>query len=235
VTHVSDFCTEELSDMVVLFVLAFARQLPALTEAARQHRWLSVAEIPTPERLQGRTLGLLGFGRSGRRTAEKARAFGLEVLVWTRTPRPEALAGVGGRPASFEEVLGCDYVSLHVPLTPQTAGLIDRQALERFKPEAVLINIARGGVVDTDALLEALQEKRLAGAGLDVVEPAPLPPSHPLWTLPNVLITSHSAGLSGAALRESLTSAIDDAAAVLHGQSPAHPVPELQDMRGSCA
>lgn len=231
VTYVPDFCTEELSDMVLLFILAFARRLPHLMNAAREHRWLSVAEIPTPTRLVGKTLGILGFGRSGERSAEKARAFGLDVLVWTRTPRPEAYARVGAEPASFEEALGCDYVSLHVPLTSRTAGLIDRQALERFKPSGILINIARGGVVDTDALVEALRQGRLAGAGLDVVEPAPLPPWHPLWDMPNVLITSHSAGLSGAALHQSQTTALEDAIAVLQGKPPAHPVPELREAR----
>lgn len=228
VTYVPDFCTEELSDMVLLFILAFARRLPHLMYAAREHRWLSVAEIPTPIRLTGKTPGILGFGLSGKRSAEKARAFGLDVLVWTRTPEPEAYARVGAQQSSFEEVLGCDYVTLHVPLTPRTAQLINRQALQHFKPTGVLINVARGGIVDTDALVEALQQGRIAGAGLDVVDPAPLPPSHALWDMPNVLLTSHSAGLSGAALHQSQAAAVEDAIAVLHGRPPAHPVPELQ-------
>jgi len=228
VTYVPDFCTEELSDTVILFILAFARQFPALMHAAREHRWLPVSELPKPRRLAGRTLAVLGLGRSGQRTAEKARNFGLEVLVWTRTPKPDVLERIGARAASFEEALGCDYVSLHVPLTAQTTHLIDRQALTRFKPTGVLINIARGAVVDTEALVEALQQGRLAGAALDVVDPAPLPPSHPLWDMPNVLITSHSACISVEALHQSQSTAIDDAAALLHGRPPLHPVPELR-------
>lgn len=227
VTYVPDFCTEELSDMVILFILAFARRLPTFVGAQRHHRWLPVSEIPQPSRLVGQTLGILGFGRSGRRAAEKARALGLEVRVWTRTPRLDAMAQVGAREASFDEVLGCDYVSLHTPLTPQTAGLIGRDALEKMKPSAILINVGRGGLVDTGALVEALRRGTPAGAGLDVVSPAPLPPSHPLWDLPNVLITSHSGGLSRDAERESQATAVEDALAVLAGRPPTHPVPEL--------
>jgi D-3-phosphoglycerate dehydrogenase len=227
VTYVPEFCTEEMSDQVIMFVLAFARQVPRLLEAGHAHRWLTIADIPTPHRIAGRTLGLLGFGRTGQRTAEKARVFGLDVRVWTRTPRPDALTRTGARAATFEDVLGCDYVSLHIPLTPQTRGLIGRQALARFKPGAVLINTARGAIVDTGALVESLRAGRLAGAALDVVEPAPLPPAHPLWRLPNVWITSHSASLSVEALYESLAISLHDVIRMHDGLPPLHPVPEL--------
>jgi phosphoglycerate dehydrogenase-like enzyme len=125
-------------------------------------------------------------------------------------------------------VLGCDYVSLQLPLTAATRGLIGREALRHMKPEGVLINVARGAIVDTEALVEALREGRLAGAALDVVDPAPLPPTHPLWELPNVLITAHTAGFSVEAFRQSLFTAIDDTIAVARGLPPRHPVPELR-------
>jgi D-3-phosphoglycerate dehydrogenase / 2-oxoglutarate reductase len=227
VTNVPDFCTEELSDTVMLFVLAFARRLPDLLESAKRHHWMTVAELPKPRRLTERTLGIIGFGKSGQRTAEKAHAFGMGVRVWTRTSRPEALARTHAREVSFEEALACDYVSLHVPLTAATGGLINKQSFQRMEAEAILINISRGAVVDTEALVVALQEGRIAGAGLDVVDPAPLPADHPLWAMPNVLITSHSACISQEALLQSQTIAIDDAAAVLLGRAPAHPVPEM--------
>ena len=230
VTYVPDFCTEEMSETVLLFVLAFARRLPRLMWAARERRWLSISEIvPTPRRLTGRTLAILGFGRTGQRTAEKASALGLDVRVWTRTPRPEALERSGAREASFEEALACDYVALHLPLTDATTGLIGREELARFRPDGVLINVARGPIVDTDALVDALREGRLGGAALDVVEPSPLPPGHPLWELSNVLVTSHSASLSVEALREALSTAIEDAAAFLGGRLPRFPIPELRD------
>jgi phosphoglycerate dehydrogenase-like enzyme len=230
VTNVPDFCTEELSDTVLLFVLAFARRLPDLLEGARRRHWMTVAELPTPRRLTERTLGIIGFGKSGQRTAEKAFAFGLDVRVWTRTSRPEALTRTHAREVSLEDALACDYVSLHVPLTPETRGLINERTLRSMNADAVLINISRGAVVDTEALVVALREGRIAGAGLDVVDPAPLPSDHPLWAMPNVLITSHTGCISREALLQSQTIALDDAAAVLSGRAPAHPVPEMQTL-----
>ncbi|HVC82603.1 MAG TPA: C-terminal binding protein [Chloroflexota bacterium] len=229
VTYVPDFCTEELSDQVMAFILGFARQFPYLMHQARQHEWQQASAIPAMHRLRGRTLGILGFGRSGQRTAEKARAFGIEVHVWTRTPRPELLARAGAHAASFEEALGCDYVSLHLPLTPHTNGLIGREALAQLKADAVLINISRGAIVDTGALVEALQSGRLAGAGLDVVTPAPLPPEHPLWSMPNVWITSHSGAFSLEAREEALSTVFEDVLRVRAGRPPLHPVPELRE------
>lgn len=230
VTYLPDFCTEELSDHVMACILGFTRRFPFLLSHAYQRHWLSVAEVPFPRRLQGSTLGILGFGRSGQRTAEKARAFGMEVLAWTRTPRPEALDRTGACAATFEEVLVCDYVSLHLPLTAATQGLIGREALARMKPGAVLINIARGAVVDTDALVDALRAGRLAGAALDVLTPAPLPSEHPLWSIPNVWITSHTAALSVEGREEAWSTVVEDVIRVRDGRPPVHPVPELSDM-----
>jgi len=228
VTYVPDFCTEELSDHVMAFILGFTRQFPFILSRAREHHWLSVDEVPAPRRLRGRTLGIIGFGRSGQRTAEKARAFGMETLAWTRTLRPEALARVGARAATFDEALECDYVSLHLPLTEATRGLIGREVLARMRPGAVLINIARGAIVDTDALADALRAGRLGGAALDVVQPAPLPPEHPLWSLPNVWITSHLGAISVEAADDAWSSVVEDVIRVRDGRPPAHPVPELR-------
>ncbi len=230
VTYLPDFCTEELSDHVMACILGFTRQFPFLLAHAHHHHWLSVADVPLPRRLRGRTLGILGFGRSGQRIAEKARAFGMEVLAWTRTPRPQALARTGARAATFEDVLSCDYVSLHLPLTDATRGLIGREALARMKQDAVLINIARGAVVDTEALVDALRAGRPAGAALDVVQPAPLPPDHPLWSIPNVWITSHTAALSMEGSDEAWSTVVDDVIRVRDGRPPLYPVPELSDM-----
>jgi D-3-phosphoglycerate dehydrogenase len=227
VTYVPDFCTEELSDQVMAFILGFARQFPFILHQARQHQWQQASAIPPMHRLRGRTLGILGFGRSGQRTAEKARAFGIEVHVWTRTPRPELLARAGARAATFEEALGCDYVSLHLPLTLDTNGLIGHDALAHLKAGAVLINISRGAIVDTDALVEALRSGRLAGAGLDVVTPAPLPPEHPLWSMPNVWITSHSGAFSLEAREQVLSTVFEDVLRVRAGRPPLNPVPEM--------
>ena len=134
----------------------------------------------------------------------------------------------------FEEVLQmADFISVHTPYMPSTHHLISERELNLMKPGAILINTARGPIVDEKALARALQAGTIAGAGLDVVTPAPLPAAHPLWDLPNVLITSHSGGLSTAAMRESQTTAMEDALAVLNGRQPAHPVPEMAAALGS--
>ena len=218
-------------DVVIACILGFTRQFPFILSRARDHRWLTIAEVPVQRRLRGRTLGILGilgFGRSGQRTAEKARAFGLDALAWTRTPRPADLARAGARAATFEEALECAFVSLHLPLTEATHGLIGREALARMRPDAVLVNIARGAIVDTDALVDALRAGRLAGAALDVVQPAPLPPEHPLWSIPNVWITSHTGGISVEAADDAWSTGVEDVIRVRNGLPPAHAVPELR-------
>ncbi len=227
VTYVPDFCTEELSDHVLACILGFTRQFPHILAQAHEHRWLPASDVPQPRRLKGRTLGILGFGRSGQRTAEKARALGMEVRVWTRTPRPEALTRAGAQASTFAEAMACDFVSLHVALTEATRGLVGQQELALMRPHAVLINIARGANVDTDALVDALQARRLAGAALDVVQPAPLPPEHPLWSLPNVWLTSHSAAFSVEARDDAWSTVVEDVLRVHSGRAPLHPVPEF--------
>jgi phosphoglycerate dehydrogenase-like enzyme len=227
VTFVPEHCTEEMADHVMLGVLAFSKQLPLLFDASRAGTWLTISEVPWPRRLSTQTLGLVGFGRSARRTAEKANAFGIRSFAWNRTPRPAEMEELGVTPASFEEVLGCDFVSLHIPGTPDLRHLVDARALEFMKPTAVLINTARGSLVDTDGLVEALASRRLGGAFLDVISPEPLPRDHPLWTEPNAIVTSHTASLSVEAIYQATSTAFDDLTAVLSGELPTHPVPEL--------
>jgi glyoxylate reductase len=142
----------------------------------------------------GATLGIVGYGRIGQAVARRARGFDMEVLHSSRS---------GG--VSFEELLErSDFVSLHCPLTPQTRHLIDARALERMKPTAMLINTARGPVVDHEALRLALAEGRIAGAALDVTDPEPLPADHPLLSAPNLLVIPHL-GAATVGTRERMT------------------------------
>ncbi len=230
VTNVPGFSSEDLADHVMMLILAFARRMPLLLRAQSQHHWLKVSEFPLPHRLSSQSLGILGFGGSGSSTAKRARAFGMDVRVWTRTPRLEAVAAIGAHEASFRETLACDFVSLHVPLTRDTSRLIDAAALAEFRTGGILINVARGGLVDTDALVTALESGYLGGAGLDVVDPTPPDAQHALWRLPNVILTSHTASGSVEAFHEALQTAIADASAVLHGRTPRHPVPESRSL-----
>lgn len=227
VTYVPSFCAEEMANHAILGVLALAKQIPVMAHAARDHRWLAIDELAWPPRLSRCSLGILGFGGSGQLTAARAASFGLDVVVWTRTPRPGLLQQAGARAGSFEEAMACDFVSIHLPSSPETRKVVGREALAKMKPGACLINIARGDIVDTDALVEALRSGQLGGAVLDVVEPEPLPADHPLWAIPSVLLTCHTASLSREAMEEAQMIAFEDAAAVLAGRTPGHPVPEM--------
>lgn len=175
--------------------------------------------------LFGRALLILGFGRVGREVAARARAFGMRILVHDPYIDPARLAAEGHDPvASLEAGLAAaDIVTLHLPLTGGTRHLIDGAALARLRPEAIVINTARGGLVDEAALAAALRDGRLRGAGIDVFEEEPPPADHPLLHLPNVILSPHSAGVSReAAVRMAIESA-DNAIAALQGR----PEPEV--------
>ncbi len=142
--------------------------------------------------VHGSTLGIVGMGRIGEKVAKRALGFEMTVLYHNRRRRPEIEAAISLRYTGFEELLAeSDFVVLCVPLTDRTRGLINRSSLERMKPTGILINIARGPVVVTDDLTEALRSGTIAAAGLDVTDPEPLPRDHPLLGLDNVVITPH--------------------------------------------
>ena len=172
---------------------------PIRTEE-RRHRfqWM---QLPGIFELHGRTLGLVGFGEIATEVARRARAFGMEVVYWSRrrlAAEIEAEEGVRHRPLP-DLLAESDFVSLHVPLTEETERLIDAEAISRMKPGAFLVNTCRGGVVDEDALVDALRTSRIAGAGLDVFLYEPIPHDHPLLCLENVLLAPHLGGGSGGA------------------------------------
>jgi glyoxylate reductase len=142
--------------------------------------------------VHGSTLGIIGLGRIGRQVAKRAHGFGMTVLYHNRNRNVEAEVALGARYASKEELLAAtDYVVLTVPLTPETRGMIGRTELARMKPTATLVNVARGPVVDHEALAEALATRRIYAAALDVTDPEPLPRNHPLLKLDNIIITPH--------------------------------------------
>jgi phosphoglycerate dehydrogenase-like enzyme len=169
-------------------------------------------------RLRGRTLGVIGYGHIGRNLAAKARALGLRVLVHDPYVAEESVALADLLRAS-------DFVSLHVPLNDATRQMIGREELALMKPTAILVNTARGGVVDTAALVAALGAGSLAGAGLDVFEQAPLPDDHPLRSLDNAVLTPHSAAYAEEALAEVRKRPLADALRVLRGERPKDAVP----------
>ena len=186
--------------------------------AIRAGEWPGYAELAPLHRLGGRTLGLYGYGRIGRTLAEKARALGMRVLA--HDPYVEEAT------ASFEQLLReSDYLSLHVPLTEATRHALGEDELALMKRGAVVVNTARGAVVDTVALAAALREGRLGGAGIDVFEEAPLPADHPLRSCETAVLTPHSAAYTEESLAEVRKRPLADALRVLRGERPLDPVP----------
>jgi lactate dehydrogenase-like 2-hydroxyacid dehydrogenase len=176
--------------------MAVARRLPEGHDFVRADRWQTWDPVfLLGKDVHGATLGIVGFGRIGREVGRRAAGFGMRVLYHSRTRADEAVEReLGAAYVPFDDLLAeSDFVSVHVSLTPETRHLIDAAALARMKPGAILVNTSRGGVVDQEALAEALSSGHLFGAGLDVTDPEPLRASHPLVALPNCLIVPHIA------------------------------------------
>jgi len=221
VANVPDYCMDEVSNEAMAMLLAGARRLFLYDRSIRNKVWAVKVGMPFP-RVRGLTLGIIGFGRIGKTVAPKAQAFGLRVLVCDPYIDQKEITERGCVPASFETLLKeSDFVTLHVPLTPETSGMINEKALRLMKPTAWLINTSRGPVVDTKALYKVMKEGHLAGAGLDVLPQEPPDFNDPLFTLENVIFTPHSAFYSEGSLQELLTKASTRVAETFQGKSPA--------------
>jgi D-3-phosphoglycerate dehydrogenase len=218
VANVPDYCTDEVADHTMALLLALARQIVTGHELVRGGGW-GVHELGSVRRIRGRTLGLVGYGRTGRAVGERARSFGLRLIA--HDPQVswggEAVTMVASLPDLLREA---DFVSLHAPLQKETTQLINDRALALMKPDSILINTSRGGLVDTNALLRALDRGSLAGAGLDVFPEEP--PTAALLNRPNLLLSPHSAYYSAEAIVELKQSAAQAVAVVLTGGNPTH-------------
>ena len=215
VTNVPDYCVEEVSDHALAFALAWTRGIVAFDRAVRAGRW-DPAQAKL-RRLATQTVGIIGFGRIGRATGRKFGAFGCRVLVHS-VPTPEPAAGI--EIADLDALLtGSDIVVVHVPLVDATRHLIDAPRIALMKPGALLINVSRGGIVDTDAVIESLRIGRLGGAALDVLESEPDVP-RALLEQETALLTPHVAFSSDTSLAELRKRAAEEAVRVLRGQPP---------------
>jgi len=212
--------TDATADLTMSILLSAARRLPESAQDARTGHWKTWS--PTGwlgADLRGATLGIVGLGKIGRAVAERARGFGLRIVYTDTSPRPDVAAELGATFLSFDELLRqSDFVSLHCPLTSETRGLINEAALRRMKPTAILVNAARGPVVDTAALTRALAEGRIAAAALDVTDPEPLPPDHTLYSLPNCLIIPHIGSATRGTRRRMAEMACENLLAGLEGR-----------------
>lgn len=201
--------SQAVAEMTLALMLSVLRRLSYLDPLTRAGQGWSPdpALIDGAGEIAGRTVGFVGYGAAPSRLAAALEALGAQVIYAARTPKPE----LPGRRVSFQALLAeADIVSLHVPLTEETEGMIGRQALAAMRPGAILINTARGGLVDEAALVEALTSGRLAGAGLDVFGEEPVDPANPLLSLPNVVVSPHMAWLTPETLDRSLTAAFEN-------------------------
>jgi lactate dehydrogenase-like 2-hydroxyacid dehydrogenase len=186
--------TETTADLAFALILASARRLPEAERFVREGRWRTWSPtLLLGSDVHGATLGIVGFGRIGQAVARRATGFGMTVLCHSRTPvAADVAASLGVTAVPLDELLRrADFVSLHVTLTPETRNLVDARALSLMKPTAVLVNTARGGVVDGRALYDALRDGVIAGAALDVTDPEPIARDDPLLTLESCLVVPH--------------------------------------------
>jgi glyoxylate reductase len=181
--------TESTADLTMALLLSIARNIPLASLDAREGRWKTWSPSGwLGTELNGSTLGIIGMGKIGRAVAKRASAFGMKIVFTDPEVRDEANAAQ----VPLDELLkNSDFISLHVPLTEDTRCMINHSALSMMKSSAILINAARGPLVDTTAIVDALQNHRIAAAALDVTDPEPLPPEHPLYNLTNCLIVPH--------------------------------------------
>lgn len=216
VSNVRDANWDEVSNHVLALLLGWARGLLTYDRHVRSGGWSYRAAAPR-SRLAGQVLGLIGYGDIARVLARKAKGLGLEVLAHARRVEPDGVVDFVSLPDLLSRA---DYVSLHIPLTPETRHLIGRKEFAMMKPSAFLINAARGGVIDQEALIDALRSGRIAGAGLDVMDPEPPKPDDPLLAMDNVILTPHVAWYSEESREHVTTTAAREAVRVLCGGAP---------------
>lgn len=223
VCNTPDAPTRSTAEHTITLMLTVAKRVPAAQKALRSggrdffgaHEGLEMA---------GRTLGLVGLGRIGRTVAGIAAGLGMSVVAYDPFVDPASVAGSRVRTVgSLETLVGeADVISLHVPLTDETHHMVDRRIIGMMKPDAILINTARGGLVDHVALLDALERRDLFGVGLDATDPEPLPPDHPLLSHAHAVVTPHVAAATFASKQRLYASALAQAFQVLRGERPDH-------------
>jgi glyoxylate reductase len=210
--HTPGVLTEATADLAWALMLSAARRLPEAERAVRAGGWGWEPDFLLGHDVHGATLGIVGMGRIGAAVARRAEGFGMEVLYTSR----------GGGVPLAELLERSDFVSLHAPLNDATRGMIGEGELRRMKPTAILVNTARGPLVDTDALVRALREGWIAGAGLDVTDPEPLPPDHPLLGCRGLVIAPHIGSATHRTREAMADMAVDNLLAALRGERMPH-------------
>ncbi|MBN1246588.1 MAG: D-2-hydroxyacid dehydrogenase [Anaerolineae bacterium] len=216
ITNASGVFDVPIAEMVLTYILTMAKRIPEFLAQQREKNWhlLRLREVA------GLTVGIVGLGGIGGEIAARCQALGMTVVATRRHPERggRGVDRVLGSDQLYELLAMADYVVVATPLTEETRGLIDAEALRQMRPDAVLINIARGAIVDEAALVAALQEGIIGGAALDVFEQEPLPPSSPFWGMPNVLVTPHNSWSTPQLRTREAALFLDNLARYVHGQ-----------------
>ncbi len=225
VANVPDYCIPEVADHAMALLLALARKVIPLDASVRRGEWATLKTAKPAHRIEGQTLGLIGMGRIGSAVARRALGFGMRVIAHDKYLSSERAQAVGAALVDLDTLLReADFISIHTPLTPETRHLINAEVIGKMKPSAYLINVARGAIVDTRALADALRMGRLAGAALDVFEQEPLPADHPIRNAPNVILHPHAAWYSEEAMIQLQVNAAEEVARALRGEPLKNPL-----------
>lgn len=224
VTNVPVYALEEVAEHAIALLMTVARKITRLDNSVKQGRWdFNIAKKAYT--ITGKTLGLVGFGNIARNVARRAHGLGLRILAYDPYVEQDAMDKLHSKKVQLDELLReADFVSLHTPLFPATRHLIGKREFELMKESAYLINVARGPVVDEQSLIEALINKEIAGAGLDVLDKEPVDPGNPLLEMDNVVLTPHAAWYTEESEVKLRTIATTDVAKMITGQRPDNPV-----------
>ncbi|HEY2837840.1 MAG TPA: C-terminal binding protein [Pirellulales bacterium] len=219
VCNVPDYCIDEVADQTLAFLLALTRQVAPNWLLIREGGWGLATPLEQMRALRDLTVGVVGFGRIGREVVARLRAFKCQVLVHDPVVNPIDVKNAGGNAVALGELLSqSDAITLHCPSTSETRGMINRESLALVRPGLILINVARGDLVDSAALTAALQTGHVSAAALDVFAPEPIPVEHPIRKLNNVILASHIASCSAPAVRKLRETAANLAATALRGE-----------------
>ena len=224
VTNMPGSNAVSVAELVFGQMIALVRHTLDANQAVKENRWGEYLRFIGTE-LAGKTLGIIGMGNIGTRVAIRARAFEMDFLVYDPYIPESHVTALGGKSVGLDELLAeSDFVTLHCPLTPETKGMVDERKLALMKPSAYLINAARGGIVDEEALCRVLKGKKIAGAALDVVENEPPAKDHPLLQLGNIIFTPHLGAVTLEASKRGEWGAAEEVIRVLEGKKPKNPV-----------
>ncbi|MFZ4081855.1 MAG: C-terminal binding protein [Pirellula sp.] len=223
VCNVPDYCIDEVADHTLAFILGSTRQVVPNTIAIRDGKWGLATDLSQMRTLKDQTVGVVGFGRIGREVEARLRPFKPQVLVYDPVVDPGQIESYGARSASLDELLGSsDIVTLHCPSTAQTKKLLNRETIQHMKRGSLVINLARGDLIDTAAMIEALQSGLWSGVAIDVCDPEPIPIDSPLRSMSNVIAASHIASASPKAVRKLRESAAQHVANALSNKPLVH-------------